>query len=91
MINTMIFPSYINGVLVDETGNITPDWNIYFDQTTTQLQQNFNREGYFIPSQPTTVINDLATPKSNQRLLFDETTLELKFNVNGVWKIIPLT
>lgn len=91
MSSTMIFPSYVNGQFVDDKGSITPDWNIYMDQLTTQLQQTFNREGYFIPSQPTTVITDLATPQSNQRMLFDETTEELKFNVNGVWKIIPLT
>jgi hypothetical protein len=85
MTSMMIFPSYVNKELVNDRGEITPDWNTYLDQLTTQLQFNFNREGYFVPSQNTEIVANLETPQSAQRLLVNSDTGDLLYNKNGTW------
>jgi len=92
---SMIFPSYVNGVAVDEAKNFTPDWNIYFSQLTQNLQLNFSNEGISLPSNDTTTINDLIAQDVegllNNKMFVNSDTGLPQYISNGVLKTFTVT
>lgn len=46
--------------VVDREGNITPHWDLYFQQLTMALQTNFKPEGIVVPPQSATNIASLG-------------------------------
>jgi hypothetical protein len=46
----IIIPVPNNPKMVDNEGNILPDWGNYFDQNTQQMQQSLSNEGIWAPS-----------------------------------------
>jgi hypothetical protein len=73
--------------LIDKNGNITDNWQLYFNQLTMALQTNFKPEGIVVPPKPTTDIIQLTDDASNTNIIYDSTTNEFKGNVNGTWKV----
>jgi hypothetical protein len=68
-------------------------WHDFFSQLTTTLQQVLSQEGLSIPKQPTTTINSLTAAQSVGAFLYDNTTNEMKVNLNvggttPTWKTI---
>lgn len=68
-------------------------WHDFFSQLTTTLQQVLSQEGFVVPQQPTTTINSLTDDKSVGAFLYDNTTNEMKVNLNvggntPTWKVI---
>ena len=87
----MKIPSLPNIPLVGEDGNMPGEWIQYFNQLTTALQQNLGNEGYVLPQQPTSNISQLTdASKSNGAMLYDNTTNEMKVNINGTWKVVTV-
>jgi hypothetical protein len=76
--------------VVDEMGNITPSWDLYFQQLTMALQTNFKPEGIVVPPKPTTEIVQLTSDASDNNIIYDSTSNEFKGNVNGTWKVFTL-
>lgn len=88
----MIIPNTVNGKLVDDDGNMTPEWELFFSQLINVLQSNLSNEGYVLPMQSTTDIAKLSdVDKSKGALIYDLTTDEFKVNINGTWKVVTVT
>lgn len=84
----MNVPNYPQSKIVNSDGSITDDWKLFFDQLITQSQSNLSNEGFVPPSQPTTNISQIEPGAQNGTLLYDDTTHELKTNINGTFKVI---
>lgn len=84
----IIYPNVPSGDL--SMGNkVSPEWNMYHTQTTQALQQNFS--SYLLtPGNTTTNINKLDTIISVGALIYDQTTNELKVNINGTWRVVQV-
>lgn len=88
----MIIPNTVNGKLVDDDGNITPEWELFFSQLINVLQTNLSNEGYVLPMQSTTDIAKLSdVTKSKGALIYDLTLDKFKVNINGTWKVVTVT
>lgn len=60
--------------LVDKNGEITPHWDLYFQQLTMALQTNYKPEGIVMPPKPATEIADLGdTSASIGNIIYDST------------------
>lgn len=69
--------------LVDQSGNITSPWYLYFQQLTMALQTNYKPEGIVIPSKTATEIGSLGgIDASIGNIIYDST--------NNVFKGIVL-
>lgn len=67
-------PSYVSGQ--------ESSW-LYNDQLNQSLQESISDNGFVVPSQPTSSIVNLSGMMPNGTIWYDETTNELKANVNG--------
>jgi hypothetical protein len=83
----MNLPFQVSRKIADSDGNITPEWQIIFDQLFSQLNINFSNEGLVVPNQIASNIN-LLINSSNFTLIGDSTNNLLKVNLNGVFKTI---
>lgn len=94
---SMLFPSYVNGVLINkDDGMLSPDWNIYFAQLTQQLQVNFSNEGITLPSQDTAnianlVTTNLTTHNLNNKMFVNSDTGDVNIILDGVLKTFTVT
>lgn len=86
----MIIPNFMGKRLVDKEGNLLPGWNGYFNQLETQLQLNFSDAYYVLPQQPTSIINQLTAAQYTPAMVYDNTTQELKVNLNGTWQVVQV-
>lgn len=86
----MNIPNYVQDKLVDKNGNLTDGWRLTITQLLTELQNNAGNEGLVSPSQPSTNIAKLIN-SPNGSLVYDNTTHELKVNINGVFKIVTVS
>jgi hypothetical protein len=65
--------------IVDENGNITDVWSLYFDQLTRALQTNFKPEGVVIPSQSADNISLLGDASASiGNIIYDSTNNQFK-------------
>ena len=76
--------------VIDEKGNLTAPYRLFFQQLVMALQTNFKPEGYVIPPKPTSDIIQLIAAASNNNIIYDSTTNQFKGNVNGTWKVFTL-
>ena len=76
--------------LIDDKGNITPSWNLFFQNLVMALQTNLKPEGFVIPPKTDTEIAQLTGDESNNNIVYDSVNNEFKGNVNGVWKTFTL-
>lgn len=77
--------------LVDKNGQMTSQWNIFFNQLLTELQNNISNTGLVIPSQSATMVATLNTPPNqmaNGTLIYDTTNNLAKVVINNVIKTI---
>lgn len=89
----MNIPTFHNSRVVDKDGNFTSEWLSIMQILFSQLKSNFSREGIRVPQQPTSTINDpnvLNNIASKGVVIYDETTNELKVNINGTFKVIQV-
>lgn len=97
-------PNYVQEKLVDENGFLTPAWSNWFQQMITYMQNNLSQEGMVTPSLTTDEITEITaqdnaatgaagglTPKYHGALMYDETTDQLKVNINGTIKTVTVT
>lgn len=84
----MNIPNFENIQFVDRQGYLTPEWQLILEQVFQALQKNLSDEGYKVPQQPTTTINQLNTAASTGALLYDSTTNQLKVNISGTFQVI---
>lgn len=86
-----IFPSVPGDKqIADNEGELTTDWSIWFENITRGGQTNFKSQGFVIPTIDATTFATLTGPASHNNIVYNSTTSELKFNVDGVWKTIQL-
>jgi hypothetical protein len=86
-----IFPDLPrNAKLVDEQGNITSDWSLFFSQLSQALQINFKNEGIVVPPLSAANIALLIGLTSNNNIIYDSTNSQFKGNINGTWKTFTL-
>lgn len=71
--------------VVDKDGQITSQWQLFFDQLITALQSNLKPEGFVIPQQTASNIALLTSSLSN--IIYDSTNNVFKGNV----QITPTT
>ena len=65
--------------MVDKNGDITPHWDLYFQQLTMALQTNFKPEGIVTPPQSASNITQLGgTSGSIGNILYDSTNNQFK-------------
>lgn len=83
-------PVFLDVKFVNPDGMLTDKARQILEELFFQLQKNFSPEGIFIPSQPTENIVRLDNEKSKNALIVDDTTNELKFSQNGVFKTVQL-
>lgn len=89
--NKSIFPDMPRDKkIVDEKGELTANWDLYFQQLTQALQTNYKSEGIVVPPLPDTDITQLVGDASKNNILYDSTNNEFKGNVNGTWKTFTL-
>lgn len=74
----------------DKDGNMHQDLVNYLGQLVQQIQANFSDQGYIVPQQPTDNITALNKPELIGALLYDKDTNELKVNINGTFKTVPV-
>ncbi|MDD5212360.1 MAG: hypothetical protein PHV62_08080 [Sulfuricurvum sp.] len=84
----MNIPNFENIKFVDSRGYLTEEWQLILQQLFQALQGNLSDEGFKVPQQPTTVINQLNTAASKGALLYDSTTNQLKVNISGTFQVI---
>lgn len=84
----MNIPNLPMGPLVDKNGHATNEFWGILSQLIIEMQQNLSNEGYKVPQQTTSTINELNTPQSEAALLYDSDTKELKVNIDGTFKVI---
>lgn len=87
----MNIPNFENIQFVDRNGYLTAEWQLIMQALFTALQQNVGNEGFYLPQQPTTIINSLNTAASTGALLYDSTTNQAKVNIAGTYKVITVT
>lgn len=92
----MIIPNIINSEILERdsngefTGNLSSGFFLIFQQLISVLQKNLSDEGYLLPKQETSIINQLNTTKSTGALIYDLDTNQAKVNINGTFKIIQV-
>jgi len=84
-------PTLPQGQVVDEKGVLLPNWKSFFVQLINELNNGLSNEGYRVPQQPTTTINQLNTSESIGALLYDSTTNQLKVNIDGTFRVVTVT
>lgn len=88
---TMMIPNVPNMPMTDGEGNISSEWMNFMSQLITELQINFNDEGYRLPARTTTDITDLTDAgKSTGAMIYDSVTNEFKVNISGTWRIVTV-
>lgn len=66
-------------VVNKDTGEMTVDWYIYFQQMNQALQTNFNNEGLVVPKQTATNIAGLGNTQSSiGTMIYDTTNKQFK-------------
>jgi hypothetical protein len=94
----MNIQNWFNTKMVDENGYLTPEYQVFFQDLITQLQQNLSNQGFQLPQQPTAKINYIssvfaASPNPNVyygNIIYDTTTDQAKLNVAGTYKVIQV-
>lgn len=74
-----------------KTGEMTADYQLFFQQLVMALQTNFKPEGIVVPPKPAADILLLTDTTSNNNIIYDNTNNLFKGNVAGVWKTFTLT
>lgn len=92
----MKIPTFSGLKIIDESGNCSSEFQQYNDQLNQQMQLMVSNDGYVIPGNTTTDINnfsrnDNANGKPNGTMWYDTTTNQFKGKINGVVKIFTLT
>ncbi|MDD5211397.1 MAG: hypothetical protein PHV62_03215 [Sulfuricurvum sp.] len=65
--------------VVDRNGEITPAWDLFFQQLVMALQTNFKPEGIVVPPQSATNLADLGnTSGSIGNIIYDSTNNAFK-------------
>jgi hypothetical protein len=77
--------------VLDEDGNMLPDWILFFDNLILALQTNYKPEGIIVPSQAASNIALLTSTLSVANILYDSTNDQFKGNIAGTWKTFTLT
>lgn len=78
--------------VVDQNGQLTSHWRLYFDQLTQSLQRIVSNEGMIMPPLTTTSITALTGAQSLGAIVFNTTTGEFQGNIaTNTWKTFTLT
>ncbi len=85
----MIIPSVPITPIVDNNGNVTNEWRIYFEQLSNQLQTFFPNSGYIFPFKSNSELVDLDDPSLIGRIAYGEEQKNMQANTTGNYK--PLT
>lgn len=78
----------ISNKVINDKGELHPEWDHFFDGLISTLQKNLSNEGVVIPQQTTANITALNTDRSVGALLYDKQTNELKVNIDGEYKVV---
>lgn len=76
---------------IDDNGQWTAAWNLWFQQLISVLQQQLSNEGFQLPLKPTNMITQLNKPMNTGKLIYDSETQEFKGNVHGTFKVFNLS
>lgn len=75
---------------IDEHGQWTAAWSLWFQQLMGCLQTCLSDQGLQLPLQPTSIINQLNKPNNSGSLIYDSSTQQFKGNLNGTFKVFQL-
>lgn len=88
---TTLIPTFIQTKFTNMDGSPTTAAKMYLDQLSNNLQQVISSNGLKVPKLNSDQISGLASATFSRLLVFDIDTEQLKFNVNGVFKVVTLT
>lgn len=87
----MKIPILDKGNIVNQGGELTPEWKSILGGLFSSLQENLSDEGHLIPHQNTADISFLFNDADKSGgMLYDSVTHQFKGNVNGVPKIFQV-
>lgn len=75
---------------INDNGQWTAAWSLWFQQLTCSLQTNLSEQGFQLPLQPTSIITQLNKPHNTGTLIYDADTQQFKGNLNGRFKVFQL-
>jgi hypothetical protein len=84
----MIIPPFDLTHIANDDGTPHPKFKQLMDMLITNMNANLSNEGYKLPQQPTTVVQQLNTPQSESAVIYDNTTKQAKLNINGTFKTL---
>lgn len=91
-IQSAVFPNLPRDPkVIDENGEFTALWALYFQQMNQALQRNFTPTGFVMPQQSTAYFANPVTAAYNGYILYDSGSNLFKGNENGIWKTFTLT
>ena len=76
---------------IDENGQWTASWLLWFQQLVTVLQKTVSNQGLRVPSLPTEIIKQLNISSNTSVIVYDSDTKQFKGNADGTFKVFPLT
>lgn len=76
--------------IADKDGNPTEEFHNYMMLLNQALVQMLSNEGIKTPQQTAANITALNTAQSKGALLYDSDNDELKVNINGTFKTVPV-
>ncbi len=69
--------------IVDQNGDLTSHWRLFFEQTVQALQTNLKPEGTVIPQHTTANIALLTNINSKANIIYNSDTNSLMGNIEG--------
>lgn len=83
----MNLPPYKKMMLVNEDGHSTDEKEIFDATFHKELSTNLNQYGYIVPQQPTSMLTQVNKVGN---LVYDQTTNQLKVNINGTYRVVQV-
>lgn len=84
----MNVPQFVYDKVLDDSNHLTANWNLWYSQLITQLNENFGPAGLVMPSLDQDSIN-LLTQAANGTMIYNTTTNKAMVNVNGTFVNFP--
>ena len=75
---------------IDDNGQWTASWLLWFQQLTRLLQTHLSDQGFQLPLKPTEIITHLSKESNAGTLIYDSSTQQFKGNVKGTFKVFTM-
>lgn len=84
----MIIPSIPASRVVDEKGNLTNEYRIFFDQLINQLQYNVSDAAYLLPQHDDSNLSNFNDARFTSGIVYNNESKNVQVNTDGQYKPI---